>query len=75
MPLAGPCCPCPVFRLWCGLQSGCQFFRSHKGFLSPRCGMMWSTSVAAAIRPRSVHAPQSGFFCRNARRAFRHLLS
>ena len=54
------------------LHSACQFRSSQNSFSSPRCGTMWSTTVAGAILPRLRHSTHSGFRRRNRSRAVRH---
>ena len=38
-----------VFRSWHRLHRACQLLWSQKSLGSPRCGMMWSTTVAFVI--------------------------
>lgn len=49
-----------VLMLWWRWQSGCQLDSSQKSLLSPRCGMMWSTSVALTHLPSFMHSTHIG---------------
>jgi hypothetical protein len=51
-PRSVPLFSCSCFApSWQGLQSDCQFARSQNSVLSPRWGLMWSTTSAAVVRP------------------------
>ena len=58
------------------MQRGCQFFLSQNRCWSPRCGVMWSTTVALVYLGGCSfkHSTQKRCSCRNSRLAFCHLL-
>ena len=56
----------PVFRSWQGLHNACQLLSSHIRCGLPRCGMIWSTTVAVVNRPCAKHFTHSGCFRRYA---------
>ena len=64
-----------VFTSWWCLQSGCQFLSSQNKIGLPRCGLMWSTTVAFTSLPSLWHWTQRGWHLRNLSLAFLHLLS
>ena len=63
--------PFPVFRSWHCLHNGCQFLSSQKSCGLPRCGRMWSTTVAGVNTPRFKQAAHRGLLARKRLRAFR----
>ena len=63
-----------VFLSWHGLHKACQFSRSQNSLWSPRCGMIWSTTVAVTYLPCFMHPAHSGWLCRNLFDSLCHLL-
>jgi len=63
-----------VFLSWCALHRACQLLRSQKSRSSPRCGMMWSTTVAFWYRPSLMHSTHSGCAFKYSLLAFCHAL-
>ena len=55
----------PVFLSWHFLHSACQFDLSQKSFGSPRCGTIWSTTVAGVAMPCRRHSSQRGWSAKN----------
>ncbi|TWN14709.1 hypothetical protein CHCC14562_1351 [Bacillus licheniformis] len=49
-----------VFLLWQGAHSGCQLEESQNSFLSPLCGVIWSTTVAGTRLPSFMQETQKG---------------
>lgn len=49
-----------VLWSWQLLQRGCQFFSSRNKSGSPRCGLIWYTTVAGTSRPFSLHRTHPG---------------
>lgn len=64
-----------VFRSWHGLQRLCQLFLSQKRTWFPRCGLIWSTTVASTIFPSFMQHTQYGCCRRYESLAFCHFLS
>ncbi len=63
-----------VFLSWHCLHSDCQLFLSQNKFLSPLCGMIWSTTAAGVYTPRRLHSSHSGCALRKYNLAVCHLL-
>ena len=61
-----------VFVSWHFLHKACQLLRSQNNFWSPRCGMMWSTTVALVYSPSAIHLTHSGWASRYFLLAFCH---
>ena len=63
-----------VFRSWQCLHNGCQLFLSQKSCWLPRCGSMWSTTVAFTYLGGFcfIHSAHKGCACRNNLLAFLH---
>ena len=53
-----------VFLSWQGLQSGCQLLSSQNNFWSPRCGTIWSTTVACVNLPCFSHSTHNEWLCK-----------
>lgn len=65
-----------VFLSWHCLHKLLQLLRSQNSLWSPRCGVMWSTTVAFTYRGGCffMHSTHSGCACRYSRLAFCHFL-
>ena len=63
-----------VFLSWQGLQRLCQFFSSQNRTGSPRCGLIWSTTVAVTAWPSFKHWTHKGCAFRYLALAFCHCL-
>ena len=63
--------PPPVFLSWQALHSACQLASSQNSCSSPRCGTMWSITVAGVSRFSRRHSAQRGCFFRKSDRALR----
>lgn len=59
-----------VFRSWHLLHNACQLSRSQNRTLSPRWGLIWSTTVAFVYLPTAMHFTQSGWTARYCLLAF-----
>nr|DAT32693.1 MAG TPA: hypothetical protein [Caudoviricetes sp.] len=57
------------------MHKDCQFDSSQNNCLSPRCGIIWSTTVALTSRPCPLHSTHNGCSFRKRLLALRHLLS
>ena len=64
----------PVFRSWQGLHNACQLLSSHIRCGLPRCGMIWSTTVAVVNRPCALQRTHKGCRRRYALLSRCHLL-
>ena len=51
----------PVFLSWHRLHRLCQLLSLHISCSFPRCGMIWSTTVAGVSLPCRLHSTQSGW--------------
>ena len=63
-----------VFLSWQGLHRLCQFFSSQNRTGSPRCGLIWSTTVAVTAWPSFKHWTHKGCAFKYLALAFCHCL-
>ena len=60
--------------LWQWAQRLCQLYSSQNNSISPRCGVIWSTTVAGVVTPFAWQYTHNGWRNRNSTRALRHWL-
>ena len=61
--------------LWHCVHKACQLSLSQNNVISPLCGFIWSTTLAAVVTPLALQNTHKGFCFKNRSLAFLHLLS